>query len=34
MEKHLNIGKQHLNDKGISNFVGNSRDVLNVFESV
>ena len=32
--KHLNKGKLHLNDKGISSFVRNFRDFLNVFETV
>ena len=30
--KHLNKGKLHLNDKGLSRFVRNFRDFLNVFE--
>ena len=34
VKKHLNKGKLHLNDKGISNFVRNFRDFLNVFETV
>ena len=34
VKKHLNKGKLHLNDKGISSFVRNFRDFLNVFETV
>ena len=33
VKKHLNKGKLHLNDKGISSFVRNFRDFLNVFET-
>ena len=33
VKKHLNKGKLHLNDKGISSFVGIFRDFLNVFET-
>ena len=32
VEKHLNKGKLHLNDRGISNFVRNFRDFLNVVD--
>ena len=34
VKKHLNKGKLHLNDKGISSFVRNFRDFLNVFKTV
>ena len=34
VKKHSNKGKLHLNDKGISSFVRNFRDFLNVFETV
>ena len=34
VKKHLNKGKIHLNDKGISSFVKNFRDFLNVLETV
>ena len=33
VEKHLNKGKLHLNDKGIASFVRNFRDFLKVFEN-
>ena len=33
MKKHLNQGKLHLNDKGISSFASNFRDFLKVFET-
>ena len=33
VKKHLNKGKLHLNDKGISSFVRNFRDFLKVFET-
>ena len=33
LKKHLNTGKLHLNDKGISSFVRNFRDFLKVFET-
>ena len=32
VKKHLNKGKLHLNDRGISNFVRNFRDFLNVVD--
>ena len=33
VKKHLNKGKLHLNDKGITSFVRNFRDFLKVFET-
>ena len=33
MKKHINKGKLHLNDKGISSFIINFRDSLKVFET-
>ena len=33
VKRHLNKGKLHLNDTGISRFVRNFRDFLNIFET-
>ena len=34
VKKHLNKGNQHLKEKGVSSFVRNFRDYLNVLETV